>query len=155
MKAALLIASALLAQDLGSLKAPPKTRQYVEYVSEALTIPAGKPAIIELHFRTTEGFHVNSHKPNSDLQIPTEVEFAAAPGVKASPAQYPPGKLYSFSFAPEEKLDVYQDDFIIKVPVVAAACQHELKGALKYQACDKAACYPPKSLPLDVLCTAK
>jgi len=28
-------------------------------------------------------------------------------------------------------------------------------GTLRYQACDQAACYPPKSLPVEVIFTAK
>ena len=45
--------------------------------------------------------------------------------------------------------------FMVKVPVVAAAGSHTVDGALRYQACDHAACYPPKSLPVQVVFTAK
>jgi hypothetical protein len=41
------------------------------------------------------------------------------------------------------------------VPVVAQAGVHTLDGALHYQACDHAACYPPKTLPVQVVFTAK
>ena len=34
--------------------------------------------------------------------------------------------------------------FAVKVPVVAAAGEHTVAGSLRYQACDHAACYPPK-----------
>jgi hypothetical protein len=30
-----------------------------------------------------------------------------------------------------------------------------LDGSLRYQACDSAACYPPKTLPIQVVFTAK
>jgi hypothetical protein len=83
------------------------------------------------------------------------VEFVPESGLKVAAAEYPAGTTYSFSFDPREKLDVYQGDFVIKVPVVAAAGAHELKGKLTYQACDTAACYPPRTLPVDVLFTAK
>jgi hypothetical protein len=75
--------------------------------------------------------------------------------VKAGALEYPPGKLFSFSFEPNEKLDVYAGDFTVKLPVVAAAGEHTVAGTLKYQACDNAACYPPKSLPVQVMFTAK
>ena len=45
--------------------------------------------------------------------------------------------------------------FTVKVPVVAAAGEHTVDGSLRYQACDNAACYPPKSLPVQVVVTAK
>ena len=65
------------------------------------------------------------------------------------------GTPYSFSFEPKEKLDVYTGSFTIKLPVVAAAGEHTVEGALRYQACDHAACYPPKTLPVQILFTAK
>jgi hypothetical protein len=78
-----------------------------------------------------------------------------ATGVKASAAQYPAGTLYSFSFNPSEKLDVYTGDFIVKLPVVAQAGTHTVTGTLHYQACDNAACYPPRNLPVRIAVTAK
>ena len=74
---------------------------------------------------------------------------------KAEAAEYPAGTSYSFSFDPTEKLDVYAGDFTVKVPVVAGAGMHTVDGTLRYQACDHAACYPPKSLPVQVIFTAK
>ena len=164
MKAAtlvLLLSAATLAgveaqaQDLGAADAPRKVKQYVAYSAEAQVVAAGKPAMLELHFHVNDGYHVNSHKPKSELLLPTVVEFQPADGVKGSQAEYPAGRPYSFPIDPTEKLDVYQDDFVVRVPVVASAGPHELKGMLKYQACDNAACYPPKVLPISVLFTAK
>jgi len=159
MKVALLLAGmAIVAsqpQDMGTLQAPPKTKQYVEYAAEQQVVPAAKRAVLELRFRVLNGYHVNSHTPKSEFLIPTIVQFASGDGVKVTPAEYPAGKPYSFSFAPEEKLDVYEGEFTVKLPVEAYAGQHELKGSLKYQACDHAACYPPKTLPVDLLFTAK
>ena len=146
------LALAQLGQLDGSVKAP---KQRVSYAAEAQTVAAGKKAVLELRFRVDDGFHVNSHTPKSDLQIPTVVSFGASDGVRVAAAEYPAGKEYSLAFDPSEKLDVYSDDFVVKVPVVAAAGSHELKGELKYQACDKAACYPPRTLPVDVVFTAK
>ncbi|QHN05566.1 disulfide bond formation protein DsbC [Granulicella sp. WH15] len=138
-----------------SMDFAPKPKQYVAFAAELATVPAGKRAELELRFRVAGGFHVNSHTPKSELLIPTRLELVPAVGVKVAEAVYPAGKSYSFSFSPKESLDVYSDDFVVKVPVVAAAGEHELKGTLRYQACDRAACYPPKSLPVDVLFTAK
>jgi hypothetical protein len=68
---------------------------------------------------------------------------------------YPAGTSYSFSFDPSEKLDVYTGEFVVKLPVVASAGMHTIDGSLRYQACDNAACYPPKSLPVQVMVAAK
>ena len=143
-------------KDFGSLdQAPVRKHQYIAYAADEQVIAAGKRAVLELRFMVNSGFHVNSHTPKSELQIPTSLTLDPAAGVKVETAEYPAGKPFSFSFDPSEKLDVYQDTFVVKLPVVAAAGSHDLKGTLKYQACDHAACYPPVLLHVDVVFTAK
>ena len=115
----------------------------------------GKSSVLELHFKVQDGFHVNSHTPKSDYLIPTKLTLEPLAGVKAGTIEYPAGTAYSFSFEPNEKLDVYSGAFTVKLPVVAAAGEHTMPGTLHYQACDRAACYPPKTLPVEVLFTAK
>ncbi len=142
--------------QVGSLDAPaPKPKSYVVYAAEQQVIAAGKKSVLELHFRVVDGFHVNSHTPKSELLIPTQIVLQPAAGVKADAVEYPAGTSYSFSFDPTEKLDVYSGAFTVKLPVVAEAGSHTIAGTLRYQACDHAACYPPKSLPVEVLFTAK
>jgi DsbC/DsbD-like thiol-disulfide interchange protein len=154
--AGLLLAAPTLAQQVGSLDAPAvKPKSYVLYASEEQSVAAGKRSVLELHFRVVDGFHVNSHTPKSELLIPTQIALQQAAGVKAETVEYPAGTSYSFSFDPTEKLDVYSGAFTLKVPVVAAAGAHTIEGSLRYQACDHAACYPPKSLPVQVIFTAK
>lgn len=142
--------------QMGSLDAPaPKPKSYVVYSAEQQIVAAGKRSVLELHFRVVEGFHVNSHTPKSELLIPTQIVLQPAAGVKAEALEYPVGTSYSFSFDPSEKLDVYSGAFTVKVPVVAEAGAHTIEGSLRYQACDHAACYPPKSLPVAVMFMAK
>jgi len=145
-----------LAQQLGSLDAPTKLKGYVSYAAEPQTVAAGKRAVLELHFRVAEGFHVNSHTPKSELLIPTELTLTPDAGMEdAGKMEYPAGTEYRVATSPGERLDVYTGGFRIRLPVLARAGQHLLTGALRYQACDRAACYPPKSLPVQVLFTAK
>jgi DsbC/DsbD-like thiol-disulfide interchange protein len=144
------------AQQVGNLDAPaPKPKSYVVYAAEQQNVAAGKRSVLELHFRVVDGFHVNSHTPKSELLIPTQITLQPAAGVKAESVEYPAGTSFSFSFDPTEKLDVYSGAFTVKLPVVADAGTHSVDGTLRYQACDHAACYPPKSLPVQVIFTAK
>jgi DsbC/DsbD-like thiol-disulfide interchange protein len=144
------------AQQVGNLDAPvPKPKSFVVYAAEQQNVAAGKRSVLELHFRVVDGFHVNSHTPKSELLIPTQIALQPAAGVKAEAIQYPAGTSYSFSFDPTEKLDVYSGAFTVKLPVVADAGAHTVDGTLRYQACDHAACYPPRSLPVQVIFTAK
>lgn len=156
MKMLVLAGLLAFAQDLGSLDtAPARNRQYVSYAAQPRTVAAGKRALLELHFRVADGFHVNSHTPNSDLLIPTLMEVEPSDGVKVAEAVFPVGSIFSFDFDPKEKLDVYQGPFTVQLPVIAAPGAHTLQGTLKYQACNRAQCYPPRSLPVEIDFVAK
>jgi hypothetical protein len=139
------------ARQMGNLSGSAvKTRSYVVYAAEQQVVPADRRSELELRFEVVEGFHVNSHTPKSDLLIPTNLSLEPVAGVNAGTLEYPAGTSYSFSFDPSNKLDVYSGAFTVKLPVTAGAGAHTLHGVLHYQACDHAACYPPKSLPVDV-----
>jgi len=156
LSAGTLLNPGILTAQMGNLNGNvEKAKSYVVYDAEPQIVPAGKRSVVEMHFRVVDGFHVNSHTPKSELLIPTKVDLQPAAGVKAEMAKYPAGISYSFSFSPKNKLDVYAGDFTVKLPVVARAGQHEIDGTLRYQACDHAACYPPRSLPIQVVFTAK
>lgn len=155
----LICAGTLAAQpaiQMGNLnRAPVRATSYVTYDAEPLVIQAGKRNVLELRFQIANGYHVNSHTPKSELLIPTKLTLQPTAGVKAEATEYPAGTEFSFSFSPKDRLNVYAGDFTVKLPIVAAAGTHEMDGTLRYQACDHAACYPPKSLPVRVLFTAK
>ena len=137
------------------MDAPGKPRTYIVYAAEPQSVPAGTHAVLELRFQVSPGYHVNSHTPKSQFLIPTVLTLQAANGVKTDALQYPAGTSYSFAFDPTNKLDVYAGNFIVKLPVVATSGDHTLDGTLRYQACDNASCYPPRTLPVKVVFTAK
>jgi hypothetical protein len=143
------------AQDFGNFDAKPKTKEFIVYAAEQQTAVAGKQSVLELNFRVVDGLHVNSHTPKSELLIATTLTLDAAPGVKVGTAMYPAGSEYSFRASPNEKLDVYSGAFTVKVPVTAQAGTRMLEGKLRYQACDHEACYPPKTLPVEVAIAVK
>lgn len=144
-----------LAQSGGIEGVPSRPQQFISFAGEPQTVAAGKKSVVEFTFKVAAGYHTNSHTPKSELLIPTNLTLKPAQGVTASAAVYPAGTSYSFSFEPNEKLDVYTGTFTVKVPVVATAGAHTIEGALRYQACDNAACYPPKTLPVSIAVTAK
>jgi DsbC/DsbD-like thiol-disulfide interchange protein len=151
-----LVPGVLVTQEIGSLDAPSgKPRSYVVYAAEQQSVTAGKRSVLELHFRVLDGFHVNSHTPKSELLIPTKITLQPATGVKLETTEYPAGTSYTLAADPSEKLDVYTGAFTVRLPVVAESGGHTVEGLLHYQACDQAACYPPKNLPVHVVFTAK
>jgi DsbC/DsbD-like thiol-disulfide interchange protein len=149
MVMALLAGQGITGFDPGT---PVRARQYVTYVAESVTVKAGKPEELDLRFQVRDGFHVNSHRPASELLIPTGLKLEPAAGVKVGAADYPAGQSYKVG---ADTLSVYTGDFLVRLPVTAAAGEHAVDGELTYQACDRAACYPGKALKVRVLFTAR
>ena len=138
-----------------SMSAPVPKGGHVLFIADGQTIAAGKPATLTLHFRVDPGFHINSHTPKSDMLIPTRILVEDMNGADVSDVSFPVGTPYSFSFEPNTKLDVYTGDVTLTAHVKAKPGTYTLKAALHYQACDQAACYPPKTLPVVLPFTAR
>lgn len=144
--------TAACAQGIVGLPAPASAKGHVSYAPEVTEIAAGKPAVIELSFRVDSGFHVNSHTPSSELLIPTALKLDGVAGVKVLEQEYPKGSPFKVG---GDTLDVYQGEFRVRLRVVAPKGATTVSGTLRYQACDNAACYPPRSLPVSVAITGK
>ncbi len=117
-----------------------------------VTVMQGKAATVPLSFRVASGYHINSNKPKSEFLIPTVLKVEATTDIVIGKTIYPDGQDMSFAFSPDEKLNVYSGDFELNVLVrplqSVQSGKYVIRGSLKYQACDKSACYPPKQLPL-------
>lgn len=122
---------------------------------ESDVVTGNAPAEISLHFRVAEGLHVNSHEPREKFLQPTRLAVLEDGEVTVGKVDFPPGEDYAFSFDPTNKLSVYSGDFSLVAHVMAKPGEHTLHAVLHYQACDHAACYPPKNLDFDVLIDAK
>ena len=150
-----LMCSAARAQEiqLGDARAA-ASKAHVVLLSEG-----GKPQVVELRFRVEPGFHINSHAPKDELLIPTVLKLDSASGVKVAGEEYQKGSAFRLSVGSAagsgETLDVYRDEFRVSVRVVAPKGASTLTGLLRYQACDNAACFPPKTLPVSVAVTAE
>ncbi len=113
---------------------------------EQVTVPAGKPSQIALHFRIAPGLHINSHTPTDEFLIPTTFSIPEGSGVRLESATYPAGTVMALPIDPTTKLSVYTGEFIIQAHIVATAGNHLVEGKLHYQACDNKQCLPPKTI---------
>jgi len=148
----LLVASHSI-QSVSQDDIPGKKAPSITMVAAPLTVVTrGKGGSVDLQFRIGSGFHVNSNTPAQDYLIPTALKLNAPTDIVVGRITYPAGEAMAFAFAPDEKLSVYSGAFTIGVIVRPLASvlpgKYEFRGRLKYQACDKAACYPPKELPV-------
>jgi hypothetical protein len=126
----------------------------VEYLfPEQVSIPADQPSPVTLHFRVAAGFHINSHRPKDQSLIPTSFSVPQSSGVRLTAATYPEGTDFTLPLDPGTTLSVYTGEFSIEADLIAAHGNHLVEARLRYQACDKSACYPPKSIivPVDVI----
>lgn len=143
-----LLTSFAAGQDLLGSKSPS-----VNLLPTGLTsVVDGKAGQAELRFRISPGFHINSNTPNSEFLIPTVLKLDAPTDIVVGKINYPDGQDRSFPFAPNEKLSVYSGEFAVRVLVRplhnVVPGKYMFRGQLRYQACDNAACYPPKNLPV-------
>ncbi len=141
--------------NVGQPATPARATGHVSFTAEPQTIVANRPATLVLHFHVDPGFHVNSHAPKSEMLIPTKIAVEDLPSGIVGNVDFPAGTPYSFAFEPNNKLDVYTGDFTLTAHLTSKPGQQTLKAALHYQACDSAACYPPKLLPVQQPFTAK
>ncbi len=127
----------------------PGPKQYVTLIppSEPLKARAGTVVEAPVAFAVERGYHINSHKPTEEFMLPTRMEWTA-PGLKHIVDTYPQPELKSFPFAPNKKLSVYEGVQTLKakfvVPAGSKAGTITVEGRMRYQACDNAACYPPR-----------
>lgn len=142
---------------IGDLSAPRanRSREHVQYVLEPQVLPAGRSTLLRVRFAVDDGFHINSHRPKGDLLVATELRVDPESAVHVAAPVYPAGQAFSFPASPGDVLDVYTGEFAVELPVAAVAGVHTLKANLRYQACDRAMCYPVRSLPVTVEFTAK
>jgi len=144
----LLVCGQLLGQEPPGRKSPSVTMM----PAGVTNVTRGKSNTVELEFRVEPGFHVNSNKPAAEYLIPTALKLDPPTDIAVGRITYPEGQEMSFAFAPDEKLSVYTGEFTVSLAVRPLASvlpsKYEFHGNLRYQACDNAACYPPKTLPV-------
>jgi DsbC/DsbD-like thiol-disulfide interchange protein len=145
-----MLCGAMRAQEISLDGARPAAKQHLVLLSDAVQVEAGKPQTVELRFRVDPGFHINSHAPHDETSIPTILKLDASEGVQVQVASYPAGSAFRLAIGEGQTLDVYQGEFRVLVKIVARKGESLLTGGLRYQACDSAACFPPRTLPVRI-----
>ncbi|MGP8253795.1 MAG: protein-disulfide reductase DsbD domain-containing protein [Terracidiphilus sp.] len=152
---AALFAAALLARaqfvDSGDQGRPgSKTNAVVYLFPEQVTVHAGKPSPVDLHFRVAPGLHINSHTPSDKFLIATTFSIAGSEGVELAATSYPAGESITLASDPNTRLSVYTGEFVVHAQIVSAAGNHLAQGKLRYQACDRNQCMPPKTIAVQI-----
>jgi len=131
---------------------PPKAPTITMAAVPLVTAQRAQQTMVSLNFRVPPGYHINSNTPKTEFLIPTALKMEVPTDIILGKIEYPAGEEASFPFSPDEKLSVYTGDFTIQIGVhplhSVVPGKYVMHGVLKYQACDNAACYPPKTLPV-------
>jgi len=148
----LLVLTSLFVAIQGMAQVPGKAPILTMAAVPLTTAQRAQATMVNLNFRVPPGYHINSNTPKSEFLIPTALKMDLPTDIILGKIQYPPGEDASFPFSPDEKLSVYSGDFTIAVAVhplqSVTPGKYIIHGMLHYQACDNAACYPPKTVPV-------
>jgi len=123
------------------------------------TVAPGSRVTLAAEIELPPGVHVYS--PGVNGYKPIQMELQPRSGIELSEATYPNSKILYLE-AIQERVPVFEGKFRITQDItvtpsktgdvarslVSAQRAISIAGELKYQACDKAICYPPASVPL-------
>ncbi|QCK14430.1 protein-disulfide reductase DsbD domain-containing protein [Mangrovivirga cuniculi] len=121
---------------------------WVSYQKSILS-PQVNPDTLVLFFTINQGFHIQSHKPEDDLLIPTELYLQETNNLSfGSPAFPEPEYFYVGNF----KTLVFSNELIVKVPLIYSGKlnQNSIFGKLKYQPCNNQKCFFPRELSFKI-----
>ncbi|HEY3740480.1 MAG TPA: protein-disulfide reductase DsbD domain-containing protein [Bryobacteraceae bacterium] len=140
----LLAVSALMqAQTITMMLTPPMS----------VTAKRGATVAVKVQARLRDGYHCNTNTPSDEYLIPLKLTWTAPGSLQVADVKYPKGTMEKYPFS-EKPLSVYSGVFDIvtdfKVPSDAKPGQSTIAGKVRYQACDDRACYPPKTLEVQV-----
>ena len=119
--------------------------------SSGVRIDAPGKLQVPVAVRIRRGYHINSNRPNEPYLIPTSLSWDDAP-FRVESVAFPPAEevRYDFSDAP---LAVYSSRIRIVTTFIVdsvPAALRELRGSLRFQACNDKACLPPRTIPVTV-----
>jgi len=111
----------------------------------------GENVSVPVTVQIRPAYHINSNEPADEYLIPTKLTWETS-GLVLTQTDYPEPELVTYSFS-EKPLSVYSNKIVIvshfKAPQDMPALT-ELKGRLRYQACNNKACLPPKTAEVKV-----
>jgi len=92
------------------------------------------------------GLHVQSSRPLDKFLVATKLNLEAPAGVKVSAPIYPRAVMRNLKFS-KGKVAVYEGRapirFNVTIPANYSGNSAEIKGRLRFQACNDESCFPP------------
>jgi DsbC/DsbD-like thiol-disulfide interchange protein len=148
---------AALVAVLAQSPASPPWLKPATHASAAVSIEPGRkgtpPGEVVLAIDVTPAPGIHVYAPGNEDYIPVTVSVDPAPAVKPGAPHYPASEPFVFGES-KEILRVYAKPFRVTQPITVTGGRAQgirVTGALRYQACTDKVCFPPESLPIDVV----
>ena len=92
------------------------------------------------------GLHLQSNKPLDKFLVPTKLDVETPSGMNVGPISYPRPVMRKLKFS-KGNVAVYEGKAMIRfnvtVPANYSGGSGEIKGKLRFQACNDESCFPP------------
>lgn len=92
------------------------------------------------------GLHVQSNKPLDKFLVPTKLDVETPSGMRVGPISYPRALMRKLKFS-KGAVAVYEGRAVVRfnvtVPANYSGGSGEIKGKLRFQACNDESCFPP------------
>ena len=109
-------------------------------------IKKGRVARASVTMDIPAGLHVQSSKPLDKFLIATKLDVETPSGMKVGPISYPRALMRKLKFS-KGMVAVYEGKSVVRfnvtVPQNYSGGSGEIKGKLRFQACDDESCFPP------------
>ena len=109
-------------------------------------IKKGQTVRAHVMMEIPNGLHVQSNKPLDKFLIATKLDVETPAGMRVGPITYPRARMANLKFS-KGKVAVYEGRapirFNVTVPAGYSGGSGEIKGKLRFQACNDDACFPP------------
>jgi thiol:disulfide interchange protein DsbD len=138
----------LLPATLYSKPAPPQSASDVN-VSGSIApdkVKKGRVARATVVIDIPAGLHVQSNKPLDKFLVPTKLDVETPSGMNVGPISYPRALMRKLKFS-KGNVAVYEGKAMIRfnvtVPANYSGGSGDIKGKLRFQACNDESCFPP------------
>lgn len=94
------------------------------------------------------GLHVQSNRPLDKYLVATKLDLETPSGMKAGPVSYPRALMRNLKFS-KTAVAVFEGRAVLRfnvtVPANYGGSSGEIKGKLRFQACNDDSCFPPQT----------
>src|SRR5215204_5040732 len=109
-------------------------------------VKKGRVARASVVIDIPSGLHVQSNKPLDKFLVATKLDVETPSGMKVGPVSYPRALMRKLKFS-KGMVAVYEGRSILRfnvtVPANYSGGSGEIKGKLRFQACNDESCFPP------------